>query len=626
MQDDKKRSFFSREARISPPEQAEGRIVEVAFSSETPVERRGEWEILAHDPGAARLERLNNGAMLLFNHDRDRYLGAVVPGTARIDADRVGRAQVRIREGEEGDAVLRDIRAGILTKVSFLYRVHATADAEPLEGRPAYRATDWEPLEISFVTIPADDSVGLGRSIFFQDKDTKDRNIMSDQQTNDNARAAAAQPPVPAVSPGSDDSAAAEARFFKLADLAKSVPNARELAAKALLRGIGESEFRAELLGEMERLDAAKPKEPAAARGFAGDFLSARDLSKYSVLKAIRAAAMPTDRKAQEDAGFEYEVSEECAKAQASRGGLIIPGAALARSILSVKTGAGYAGTGDALVPVELLADQFVELLKNKLSVGKYATMLSGLKGDVAIPTQLTGPGAHWGEEDDDATEGSATFGQITLSPKQIASYLPVTHKLLMQSAVSVDALISRILVEQIALGIDAAILYGDGANGAPTGIANTAGIYKKTLTGTPTFADLVELESEISAANADVSVLRYAFGAKMRGAFKTAKKFASSASDATIWEPNGTVNGYECDVSNQVKTGDVFFGAFDQIITAIWGGTELVADRHWKNRRTNIAVFNDVDIAVRRAASFAFATTAASAGTGDESEDAGEP
>lgn len=612
MQDDKKRSFFSREARISPPEQAEGRTVEVAFSSETPVERWGEWEILSHEPGAARLERLNNGAMLLFNHDRDRYLGAVVPGTARIDADRVGRAKLRIREGEEGDAVLRDIRAGILTKVSFLYRVHATATAEPLEGKPAYRTTDWEPLEISFVTIPADDSVGLGRSLNFSNQATKDHNTMNEQDTNADARSDA-QPAVPAVSPGSDDSAAAEARFFKLADLAKSVPNARELAAKALLRGIGESEFRTELLAEMERADAAKPKEPAAARGFAGDFLSARDLSKYSVLKAIRAAAMPTDRKAQEDAGFEYEVSEECAKAQASRGGLIIPGAALARSILSVKTGSGYAGTGDALVPVELLADQFVELLKNKLSVGKYATMLSGLKGDVAIPTQLTGPGATWGEEDSDAPEGSATFGQITLSPKQIASYLPVTHKLLMQSAVSVDALISRILVEQIALGIDAAILYGDGANGSPTGIANTAGIYKKTLSGTPTFADLVELESEISAANADVSVLRYAFGAKMRGAFKTAKKFASSASDATIWEPNGTVNGYECDVSNQVKTGDVFFGAFDQIITAIWGGTELIADRHWKNRRTNIAVFNDVDIAVRRAASFAYATTTAS-------------
>lgn len=619
MQDDKKRSFFSREARISPPEQAEGRIVEAAFSSETPVERCGEFEILSHEPGAARLERLNNGAMLLFNHDRDRYLGAVVPGTARIDADRVGRAKLRIREGEEGDAVLRDIRAGILTKVSFLYRVHATEAAEPLEGKPAYRATDWEPLEISFVTIPADDSVGLGRSLNFSNQSTKDHNTMNEQDTNADARSAA-EPPVPAVSPGSDDSAAAEARFFKLADLAKSVPNARELAAKALLRGIDESEFRTELLAEMERADAAKPKEPAAARGFAGDFLSARDLSKYSVLKAIRAAAMPTDRKAQEDAGFEYEVSEECAKAQASRGGLIIPGAALARSILSVKTGSGYAGTGDALVPVELLADQFVELLKNKLSVGKYATMLSGLKGDVAIPTQLTGPGATWGEEDSDAPEGSATFGQITLSPKQIASYLPVTHKLLMQSAVSVDALISRILVEQIALGIDAAILYGDGANGSPTGIANTAGIYKKTLSGTPTFADLVELESEISAANADVSVLRYAFGAKMRGAFKTAKKFASSASDATIWEPNGTVNGYECDVSNQVKTGDVFFGAFDQIITAIWGGTELIADRHWKNRRTNIAVFNDVDIAVRRAASFAYATTTAS----DDGE--GEP
>lgn len=601
---------LSRTANVSSKPEADSRVFEVAFSSETPVERFGELEILSHEPGAAQLLRLNNGAPLLFNHDRNRYVGVVVPGTARIDPDRVGRAQVRIKEGEDGDEILRDVRSGILSKISFLYRIHAWKDepARP-DGKKAYRVTDWEPLEISLVTIPADDSVGVGRSLSLNQKS---ESYMENPKGKEEQSVPAPAPAAPESNPEARDEVVendAAARFFRLADIARSVPDARSRAEKALLRGASEADFRRELLAEMESRDAGKPKESVPARGFAGDFLSARDLSKYSVMKAVRAAANPGDRAAQEAARFEIEVSEECAKAQASRGGLIIPGAALARSILSVKGGDGYAGTGGNLVPVELLADQFVELLKNRLSVGKYATVLTGLKGDIAIPTQLTGASAAWGEEDSDAPEQSVTFGQIQLSPKQISSYLPISHKLLMQSSISVDAFVSRTLVDQIALGIDAAILYGDGKGESPTGIANTAGIYKKTLTGTPTFADLVDLESEISALNADVSVMRYAFGARLRGALKTTKKFATSGSDATIWEANDTVNGYAADVSNQIKNGDVFFGAFDQIITAIWGGTELIVDREWRNRRTNIAVFNDIDIAVRRPEAFAYAT-----------------
>lgn len=601
---------LSRTANVSSKPEADSRVFEVAFSSETPVERFGELEILSHEPGAAQLLRLNNGAPLLFNHDRNRYVGVVVPGTARIDPDRVGRAQVRIKEGEDGDEILRDVRSGILSKISFLYRIHAWKDEPALpDGKKVYRVTDWEPLEISLVTIPADDSVGVGRSLSLNQKS---KSYMENSKGNEETSVPAPAPAAPESNPEARDEVVendAAARFFRLADIARSVPDARSRAEKALLRGASEADFRRELLAEMESRDAGKPKESVPSRGFAGDFLSARDLSKYSVMKAVRAAANPGDRAAQEAARFEIEVSEECAKAQASRGGLIIPGAALARSILSVKSGDGYAGTGGNLVPVELLADQFVELLKNRLSVGKYATVLTGLKGDIAIPTQLTGASAAWGEEDSDAPEQSVTFGQIQLSPKQISSYLPISHKLLMQSSISVDAFVSRTLVDQIALGIDAAILYGDGKGESPTGIANTAGIYKKTLTGTPTFADLVDLESEISAQNADVSVMRYAFGARLRGALKTTKKFATSGSDATIWEANDTVNGYAADVSNQIKNGDVFFGAFDQIITAIWGGTELIVDREWRNRRTNIAVFNDIDIAVRRPEAFAYAT-----------------
>lgn len=94
-----KRDFEAQEIKITDDS------YEIAFSSETPVERQildsyGQPitvnEILLHDgPQNADLERINNGAALLFNHNFDNHLGVVIPGSVRIDNDRKGRAVVK---------------------------------------------------------------------------------------------------------------------------------------------------------------------------------------------------------------------------------------------------------------------------------------------------------------------------------------------------------------------------------------------------------------------------------------------------------------------------------------------------------------------------------------------------
>lgn len=137
------------------------RTVELAFASEQPVDRLFYTEILALESTSVRAGRLAAGAPLLDNHNPDCQIGVVE--SWRIDEDRVARAVVRFSKSAKGEEFFQDVIDGIRRSVSVGYLVHR---AQEISGasQPVVRVTDWEPLEISLVSIPADISVGVGRS------------------------------------------------------------------------------------------------------------------------------------------------------------------------------------------------------------------------------------------------------------------------------------------------------------------------------------------------------------------------------------------------------------------------------------------------------------------------------
>ncbi|WP_188818757.1 HK97 family phage prohead protease [Novosphingobium indicum] len=139
------------------------RTVELSFSSETDTVVHS-WgvEILGHGPGEADLSRLQNGAPLLWSHDHKDQRGVVE--SARIDGDRVGRAVVRFSRSPEGERLFQDVLSGIVTKVSVGYRVTGLEYVGERDDLPIYRVT-WEASEISMVSVPADDTVGVGRTM-----------------------------------------------------------------------------------------------------------------------------------------------------------------------------------------------------------------------------------------------------------------------------------------------------------------------------------------------------------------------------------------------------------------------------------------------------------------------------
>ncbi len=149
-------------------EDGESRKRILSFSSETPVRRWFGAEILDHTEGAANLQRLNEVGVLLFNHDTSKVLGKVL--RAWVENGR-GMAEVEFDTDEEAEKIFQKVKSGTLKTTSVRASVESWEEV-PVgkvsnDGRfkgPCSVAKKWTPMEISLVSVPADASVGVGRS------------------------------------------------------------------------------------------------------------------------------------------------------------------------------------------------------------------------------------------------------------------------------------------------------------------------------------------------------------------------------------------------------------------------------------------------------------------------------
>lgn len=155
---------MSAEVRASSFDEA-ANTIEVVWTTGASV-RRYSWregvyydEVLETGGNNVRLGRLNAGAPLLDTHDSwelSRVLGSVVEGTARMEGGK-GLCKVRLSQAPEHAGIVANIRAGVIRNISVGYAIHEVLKTERGEGEVAeWRVTDWEPLEISAVPIPAD--------------------------------------------------------------------------------------------------------------------------------------------------------------------------------------------------------------------------------------------------------------------------------------------------------------------------------------------------------------------------------------------------------------------------------------------------------------------------------------
>lgn len=140
----------------------------LSFSSEEPYDRWWGTEILSHSEGAVDLTRLNSIGCVLYNHNRDKVIGKIL--SAKVEGNR-GTAEIEFDEDAESDTIFQKVASGTLKGVSVGYMVEVwedvAANKKSSDGRftgPCSIATRWTPYEVSIVSVPADPTVGVGRS------------------------------------------------------------------------------------------------------------------------------------------------------------------------------------------------------------------------------------------------------------------------------------------------------------------------------------------------------------------------------------------------------------------------------------------------------------------------------
>jgi len=570
-------------AEVTTFDEVQDRTYEFPFSSEFPVARYFGNEILSHEADAANLNRLNDGAPLLFNHNPDKVIGVVE--RAYIDGKRRrGYARVRFSRNAFAQEILSDVKDGVLRNVSFGYSI----DKMEERGSGDYVATAWSPYEISVVSVPADPGVGIGRSF---EADTPA------------ASAAPSPDPIPLMETATPDLAvvqaeAAQAERSRISDITALCDKhgMADLGRQLVESGRSIDEARAAVLDKLN-IHQETVTMQAADLG-----LSEKESRSFSFLRAINFLANPTDRSAREAAAFEIEASEAAAaKLGRQSRGITIPQDVLRRDL-----NVGAATAGGNLVATELDAGSFIDLLRNASALDQAgATVLTGLTGNVAIPRQSGAATAYWVAESGSPTESQQTVDQVSLTPKTVAAYTDYSRRLMLQSSIDVENMVRNDLARVLALKIDAAGLYGTGSNSEPLGLKLTTGIGTENFAAAiPTFAEVVALESDVATANALLGSPVYLMNAAMRGGLKTKAKDAGSG--LFVMEGN-EVNGYRGVLSNQVESGDLWFGNFADLIIGYFSGLDLMVDpyTHSTSGTVRVVAMQDVDIAVRHPESF---------------------
>jgi HK97 family phage major capsid protein len=603
----------------------ESGVVRLSFSSDAPVLRRtrsGEqyYEILDHSERGMNKERLRAGTSLLFNHNPEILIGrntfiGVENGRGYVDS--------KISRADDVKSYATKIEEGILCDSSVGYGIEDDGEEIGMRnGIPEVRFR-WQPHEVSLVTIPADVSVGIGReetttvfrSVTFSIDNKPKPATNAPTHTPMADPIAPTAPETPSINIVAERQGAVAAERKRVADIQelnthftqKGIAGRRvdagKLAERMIADGKTVDDFRNEVI--RTELPELKPIETSPEVG-----MSKRDLSGYSIVRAMNGAIGAM--KGQSWSGLEKEASEAAAKiAGRSTQGFFIPHDVMQSRALTTNV---FSAAG-AFVDTSAQGQSLIELYRNKMHVVALgARVLTGLQGNLAIPSQTGGATASWLSEDATITASQQTVGQVSLTPHRLAGATAFTYQLLAQSSQDVENFVRNDLMTVLAIEKDRAALKGSGVSGEPLGIYGTANKSTSvTLAGanSMTYANAVQFETNVALNNADMGSLGYLTSVQTKANAKLIAEISSTNSNP-VWKGD-MVNGYTARATNQLTTlPSVIFGNWSDLIIGDWASNEVIVDPYSLSMQGQVRIVMQqlTDVAIRHAKSFSISTT----------------
>lgn len=558
--------------------------------------------VLEHSPAAVDLSRAP--LPVIESHDRSKLnIGRV--DNLRLDGGKL-RGELVMGKTQRGREVLQDILDRVVTGVSLGANVMQHVIEEGIT-----RVTRWQPMEMSLVSVPADTGAGIFRS--------------TPMEGNEPNKQPQPQQPASKLSRSQQMAVDREReRFSERLEIADSYHLEAADVQRSISEGWTDEQFRQYAVdayfeqrqAALERGDAGEAGQvvtgvPRTRRGARNP-----EPQHYSIARAIQAAAGDFKGNC-----LELELHQDLRRSlddkRTYHGGILIP---MDRLGIERQVTIGGAAAGASLVGTEQRFQDFIELLRAEaIAMRLGITEIPGLTQNISIPRQTAGATAEWLNADgtDTVSASDPTLDSITMSPSTAAAYTIFSRRVGIQSLPQAQDLITQDLVRQVANAVDAAIFNGSGTGAEPEGVYTITGVAEEAITtpGQPDFQDVLNMETDLAAANALRGNLAYVATAAVAAHLKQQDKGTDTGQ--FVWSSSapgvGMCNGYAGFVSNHLPANGLLFGNWSEVILALWSSMEILIDPYTNITSGSIGVrcFYDCDIAVRHAASFSKLATA---------------
>ncbi|HBA7846630.1 TPA: major capsid protein [Escherichia coli] len=627
---------------------------EIAFSSTQPYQRQF-WdeqnqemvvldEILVHTPEAVDLSRLNNNAPLLFNHNFDNHIGVVC--NARIDADNVGRALVKFsKHGTLANDIRNKVIEGTMEKISVGYDIK---EYQIDYAKGQLIVTKWAPFEISFVTVPADDSVGLNRSLNTITVNLEAKRDMTKEQIEEikeeQEPAQVEETPVEenkepkveetqerqveenkedenledgkdAKHPESVDDDSSTVREEEVKEEREAAPVEEEKTEEVAERSEeDEEEIRAiarELNiddEELKRALAIKDMTPEAFRTKAlnnitnaqrnNEQIKDSKMEKTFDLNNVIRSLVDGEALGAHEAEFSaMAATATMQRGRAARGGSVFVPAAAMRAASAGNTKADLT----AITDEKLMTESYIEMLLPASCLGRLGvTVYSGLNSPTAIPKMTKSSVDAFGfvDENGSAPESKAEFANVKLSPKTFAGGNPISRQSL-KTVPGIATLITDHINKAVRIKLEQLILSDKDNTRGPAGLVKQlVDANRVTKKAAFSYKDFLKEIAALTDAGVPAQAIKFA----MSGA--TAAELESTLKDNGVSGyiiENGKLAGYEVVTSGVIPADHIVLGDFSGITIGEWGGLELDMDLTTYRDRGAVVprIFVDLDYVV---------------------------
>ncbi|HCO7388836.1 TPA: phage major capsid protein [Escherichia coli] len=607
---------------------------EIAFSSTQPYQRQF-WdeqnqemvvldEILVHTPEAVDLSRLNNNAPLLFNHNFDNHIGVVC--NARIDTDNVGRALVKFsKHGTLANDIRNKVIEGTMEKISVGYDIK---EYQIDYAKGQLIVTKWAPYELSFVTVPADDTVGLNRSLntitvnlgakrdmtkeqIEEIKEEQESAQVEETPVEENKEPEVEETQERQVEENKEDENLEDGKDAKhpesVDDDSSTVRETEEVKEEREAAPVEEEKI--EEVAERSEEDELEIREIARELNIDDEELKRALAVKDMTPEAFRTKALNKIATAQRNneqqikdskmektfdlnnvirslvdgdvlGANEAEYSAMAAGAamqrgRAARGGSVFVPAAALRAAADGNTKT----TLTAVTDEKLLTESYVEMLLPQSVLGRLGvTVLSGLNSPIAVPKMTASSVEAFGfvDENGSAPESKASFENVKMAPKTFAGGNPISRQSL-KTVPNIATLITDHINKSVRIKLEQLILSDKDNERGPKGLVKQlvdgGRVAKKAAFS---YKDFLKEIAALTDAGVPAQAIKFA----MSGA--TAAELESTLKDNGVSGyiiENGKLAGYDVVTSGVIPADHIVLGDFSGIMIGEWGGLELDMD-----------------------------------------------